>query len=65
MTITFDPIWLPGAVSAVAFLWFAWWTFSPSTWSAGLFYLPIYLLVGVALPLVPTMAVWLLWAVLT
>lgn len=65
MTISFDPIWIPLTISGFAALWFAWWTFTPTAWSAGLFYLPVYLLVGVALPLVPTMAAWLLWAVLT
>ena len=61
MTIAFDAIWIPIVISALGGLWAVLTLNTPIGYEgvAG------HLFVGLALPLIPSLLAWLIWALLT
>lgn len=64
MTISFDAIWIPLTISGLGVLWAAFvLREEPGNATAMLGWTAV-LLIGVALPLVPSLVAWLVWALL-
>ena len=60
--ITFDAILIPQVITGLSLVWSAWWLWPSHAWA--LVGWPFVVSMGVLLPAVPTLAAWLLWAIL-